>query len=260
MPDIHSSAVVSSQAELADDVVVGPFAIIDGPARIGPGCEIAGQAWIKGSVEMGSGNKIGYGAIIGGDPQDLSFDPSSDTGVTIGNDNTIREYVTINRATVAGTNNTVGHRNYLMTGVHLGHDVVMGNDNIFANNVLVAGFVAIGDSVFVGGGAVFHQFIRLGDYALAQGISGASKDLPPYCVLHKVNKLGGLNIIGLRRAGFSGEERKEIKSAYAILFQKGLPLSEAVAEATSREWGPAARRLVDAVQNPTKKGVLSRGE
>lgn len=260
MPEIHSSAQVSPDAQLADNVTVGPFAIIDGPAIIGAGCEIGPQAWIHGSVEMGTDNKIGYGSVVGGDPQDLSFDPATETGVHLGNGNVIREYVTIHRATAAGTHTTMGDDNYLMNGAHLGHDVILGNKNILANNVLLAGFVEVGNAVVIAGACGFHQFVKIGDYVMVQGLTGSSKDVPPYCILRQLNRLSGLNSIGLRRAGFKPEERKEIKSAYALLFQSGLALGSALEEIGTREWGPAATKLIDAMRNPSRKGVLTREE
>ncbi|NNC89518.1 MAG: acyl-ACP--UDP-N-acetylglucosamine O-acyltransferase [Akkermansiaceae bacterium] len=258
MPDIHSTALVSDAAQLADDVTVGPYSIIDGPAVIGPGCSIGAQAWIAGQVTMGSGNSIGHGVVIGSDPQDLGFDSATESGVTIGDGNTIREYATIHRGSKAGGITTIGNRNFIMVGAHFGHDVAMGDENVIANNVLFAGHVTIGNQTFIGGGAMFHQFLRVGDLAIAQGKAGVGKDVPPFCVVHSTNRLGGLNVVGMRRAGLGPDERKEIKSAYALLFQSGKNLSEAVAEAGGRSWGPHARKLIDAVQNPTKRGVLSR--
>lgn len=260
MPQIHPTALVSDQARLADDVIVGPFAIVDGPAVLGAGCEIGGHVWIRGQVEMGANNRIGYGSSIGTDPQDLSFDPSTTSGVRLGDGNTLRENVTVNRATIPDGFTTIGDDNYLMIGVHLAHDVALGNRNIFANNVLLAGFVEVGNSVFIGGAAVFHQFIRINDFAMIQGLCGAGKDVPPYCVVDRVNRLAGLNVVGLRRGGFSPDERKEIKAAYALLFQNGLATTEALEEAAKREWHPAAEKLIDAVRNPTKRGVLTRSE
>ena len=260
MAQIHPTAQISPDARLAEDVTIGPYAIIDGPAVIGPRCEIGGQVWIHGEVTMGSMNKVGYGSILGADPQDLAFDPEARTGVVLGEDNVLREYVTIHRATEEGGSTMVGDGNFLMTGVHLGHDVIMGDRNILANNVLLAGFVEMGNSVVIGGGSAFHQFIRIGDYAMVGGLAGPSKDVPPYCVVRQTNRLAGLNAIGLRRGGIGPEERKEIKSAYVLLFQGGLALSTAVEKADSREWGSAAQKLIEAVRNPSRKGVVTREE
>ena len=239
---------------------MGAFSIIDGPAEIGAGCEIGAQVWIHGKVSMGPGNKVGYGSIIGADPQDLAFDSATRTGVSLGGGNVIREYVTIHRATAEGSSTRVGDGNFLMTGAHLGHDSIIGNRNVLANNALLAGFVEMGDQVVVGGGCAFHQFIRIGDYAMVQGLTGASKDIAPYCMVGQFNRLAGLNAIGLRRGGIEPEDRREIKAAYQLLFRDGLALGKAVEEADSREWRSAAQKLIEAVRNPSRKGVLTREE
>lgn len=257
---IHSSAQISPDAQIADDVSIGPFTIIDGPAIIGAGCEIAPHVWIHGAVTIGVNNKVGYGAIIGGDPQDMRFDPATESGVIIGEGNVIREYVSMHRATVAGSNTVVGDGNFFMTGVHLAHDVTVRDKNILANNVLLGGFVEIGNSTLLSGGSAFHQFVRIGDFALVQGLTGCSKDVPPYCVLRSLNRLAGLNTIGMRRGGLKPDERKEIKSVYNVLFQRGLALDVALEELGTREWGPAAVVLVEAARNPGRQGIITREE
>ena len=259
MPDIHPSAQVSPDAQIAEDVTVGAFSIIDGPVEIGQGCEIGAQVWIHGEVSMGPGNMVGYGSIIGADPQDLAFDSTTRTGVTLGERNVIREYVTIHRATAEGSSTRIGDANFLMTGAHLGHDVVLGDRNVLANNALLAGFVEMGNHVVVGGGCAFHQFIRIGDYAMVQGLTGASKDIAPFCTVGQFNRLAGINSIGMRRGGIAPEDRAEIKAIYKLLFREGLALGNALREVDAREWGVEARKLIEAVRNPSRKGVLTQG-
>lgn len=258
MPTVHPTAQVSPDARLADSVTVGPFAIIDGPAVVGPGSSIAAHAWLAGKVTIGADNSIGYGAVIGSEPQDIGFDPSTDTGVMIGEGNTIREYATIHRAAQEGACTTIGHRNFIMVGAHFGHDASVGDDNIIANNALIGGHVTVGNGAFLGGGTAFHQFLQVGDLAIVQGNAGMGKDVPPFCVAHGVNRLSGLNVIGLRRAGIGPADRKEIKSAYTLLFRSGLSPSAAIEQAGTRSWGPHARKLIEAVQSPTRRGVITR--
>lgn len=258
MPQVHSHALVSSSAQLADDVEIGPFAIIEDEVVIGAGCRVASHARICRGVTMGKNNHVDHGAVIGGDPQDLSFDPATPSGVLIGDDNTFREYVTINRSTKADGHTTVGHGNFLMAVSHLGHDVVMGDGNILANNVMIAGHCRLGNRIFLGGGTAIHQFIHVGDYAMTQGNSGMTRDVPPYCIVHKINQLSGLNTIGLRRGGFSPEERKEIKLAYALLLNARCSREEALRQVEARNWGPAATKLIEAVRHPSAKGILTR--
>ena len=207
---------------------------------------------------MGKDNIVDTGAVIGGNPQDLSFDPLTDSGVLIGNGNTFREYVTIHRSTQSGGNTIIGDENFLMAVVHLGHDTVMGNNNILANNTMIAGHVTLGNKIFLGGGAGIHQQVRIGDLAMVQGNAGMTRDVPPYCIVHQINQLSGLNSVGLRRAGLTPAERKEIKLAYTILFRSKGTREENLAEADLQTWSEAASLLVEAVRTPSSKGILTR--
>ncbi|YCM45867.1 acyl-ACP--UDP-N-acetylglucosamine O-acyltransferase [Verrucomicrobiaceae bacterium 227] len=258
MPSIHPTALVSENTTLAEDVEIGPFAIIEEHVALGAGCKIDSHAKICSGVTMGAGNSVGHGAVIGGHPQDLAFDPTMKTGVLIGEGNTFREHVTINRSTREGGNTIVGDRNFLMAVSHLGHDVQIGDDNAIANNVMVAGHCKLANRIFLGGGAAIHQFIHIGDFAMVQGNAGMTRDIPPYCIVHQINLLSGLNVIGMRRAGFSAEERSEIKKVYNLLLASKKTRSEALAEVDQSNWSKGARVLIEAVRNPSSKGILTR--
>jgi UDP-N-acetylglucosamine acyltransferase len=257
VPTIHPTALVSPDAELADDVSVGPFTVIEGPVKLAAGVRIGGHAWLAGRTTIGAGSSIGWGAVIGADPQDLSFDPKTDSGVTIGARNTLREYVTIHRGSKPGAFTVMGEGNLLMTGVHLAHDVHLGDGNILANSVLLAGHVQVGNKAFLGGGAGFHQFIRVGDLAMVQGLTAVSQDVPPFCTAYGINQIAGLNTVGLRRAGFTADERAAVKRAFKLVYHSGKAREEALAEAASMEWPEPAARFLGAVSNPSKKGVMS---
>lgn len=258
MPEIHPSAIVSERANLADDVTVGPFAIVDEGVVIGDGCKIGAQVWIAKNVVIGDYNKVGYGSIIGADPQSQDFDTSKFSNVTIGDHNEIREYVTIHRSIEDKGSTSIKDHNYLMTGVHLAHDVEMGNHNCLANNVLIAGHVRIGDHTFLGGGSGFHQFIHIGSYSMVQGNSVVSRDVPPFCTAHGRNELAGLNVIGLRRGGFTKDERSDIKRAYHLLFRSGGNLTESLLAVDELDWLPCADQLLESARNPSRKGLISR--
>jgi len=258
MPALHPTALVSGNAHLAHDVEVGPFAIIEDGVTLGAGCRVDSHAKICSGVTMGPGNSVGHGAVIGGAPQHLGFDSSTKTGVVIGDGNTFREHVTVNRSTREGRNTVIGNRNFLMAVSHLGHDVQIGNDNVIANNVMVAGHCTLGNRIFLGGGAAIHQFISIGDFAMVQGNAGMTRDIPPYCVVHQINLLSGLNVTGLRRGGFTLEERTEIKKVYHLLLSTKNTRAEALAQVDSHEWSEAARLLIEAVRNPSSKGILTR--
>lgn len=258
MPHIHPTALVSDRAVLADDVTVGPFAVIEGDAVLEAGVKIGGHVWIAGGTTVGSNSSIGWGSVIGADPQDLSFDPATKSGVRMGSNNTLREYVTIHRGSKDGAFTELGDANFLMTGVHLAHDVVMGSHNIMANNVMLGGHIHIGNRVFLGGGAGFHQFIKVGDFAMVQGNAAVSQDVPPYCVAHGQNQLACLNAIGLRRGGLDAATRMEIKRLFRLLFGSGFALSKAIELAEQQTWSEAAQKLLDAARHPSRKGVMTR--
>jgi len=253
---IHPTAIIADGAKLAPDVEVGPFSIISAESEIGSGCVIGAHVVLEHRVVLGEGTKVGHGTILGANPQDLSFDPSrKDSGVRIGKGNTIREYVTIHRGTKENGDTLVGDGNFLMTGFHMGHDSVVGNQVIAANNVLLAGHVRVQDRAFLGGGTVFHQFMEVGSLAMVRGGCRFSKDIPPFLVATGENHVAGINAVGLRRAGFSADARKDIKRAFRLLYQSGLNVSQALEAAAGESWGPEATMLFNFVRDAKKRGI-----
>lgn len=254
---IHPTAILEGNVTLPSDgsIEIGPYAILRGEITLAANTRIGPHACIEGRVSIGPSSSIGHGAIIGGDPQDLSFDPSTKSGVRIGAGNTIREYVTIHRSSHAGGETTVGDRNFLMAGSHLAHDVVMGNENVLANNVLLAGHVQLGNNAFLGGGSVYHQFIRIGDRVMVQGNGGMSMDLPPFVVAHGINLVAGLNVVGLRRAGIPLARRNALKQAFDLVFVAKLPLVEIGRLAEDPDWQDEAREFLQFFKEPSRKGV-----
>jgi UDP-N-acetylglucosamine acyltransferase len=216
---------------------------------------IQAHAVVGAHVVLGPDNFVGYGAVLGGDPQDLSFDPATKSSVRIGAGNKIREYCTIHRATTEGAATTVGDGCFLMAGAHLGHDVQLGDGVILANNVLLGGHVEVGDRVFVGGGTVVHQHTRIGRLAICQGLSGFSKFVPPFVMAAQVNGVAGLNVVGLRRAGFHPDQRAEIKSAFDLLYRRGLNVTQALAAAAAQSWGAEASEFWSFIRGARQKGI-----
>jgi UDP-N-acetylglucosamine acyltransferase len=236
-------------------VKVGPYVVVEGAAKIGDECEIQAHAIIGSHVEMGRDNLIGYGAVLGGDPQDFAFKPQIRSMVRIGDGNKIREYCTLHRGTTEGSATTVGNGCFLMAGAHLAHNVNLGDHVIIANNALLGGYVQVGERVFIGGGCVFHQHIRVGRLAICQGASAFSKDIPPFTTAAERNGVAGLNVVGLRRAGLSGAQRAEIKEAFALLYRSGMNTTQALAAAKRRSWGAEAQSFFDFVAAAKKRGV-----
>ena len=252
---IHPTAVIHPDAQLGTNVSIGPSAIIEGGAIIGDGCTIQAHAVISPHVEMGEDNLIGYGAIIGADPQDFAFQPKVRSMVRLGSGNKIREYCTIHRGTSNDTATVVGDHCFLMAGAHLAHNVTLGNHVIIANNALLGGHVQVGDRVFIGGGCVFHQHIRVGRLAICQGASAFSKDIPPFTTAAERNGIAGLNVVGLRRAGFSATQRTAIKESFRLLYRSRLNTAQALAAAQNLNLQSEAREFFEFVAAAKKRGI-----
>lgn len=255
---VHPTAIVHADARLGANVEVGPFAIIEKDVSIGDDCVIQAHAVLTNKVTIGHRNMIGYGTIIGAAPQDLAHSDAVQSSVVIGDDNQFREYVTIHRGTKEGSSTTIGNGNMLMTGVHLAHNVQMGNGNIVANNVLFAGYVEITDDVTVGGASVFHQFLRVGRMAMIRGGTAWSKDIPPFCVGYRINVLGGLNAIGMRRKGIDAAARAEVKRLYISIFRGDQNITQSLESLPTPET-EAGREFLEFIRIRSKRG-LSRAE
>lgn len=253
--NIHPAAVIDPRAEIGEDVEIGPLAVIEAGVRIGARCVIRGHAQLVGSVELGEGCEVGHGAVIGADPQDLGFDRRISSGVVIGPGNIFREHVTIHRSTREGGSTVVGRDNFLMVGSHLGHDSVVGDGNILANHCLLGGHVHLGNGAFLGGGVGVHQFVRLGDRCMAQGHASISQDVPPYVLVADLNRVCGLNVVGMRRAGLSAATRQNVKEAFRRIFLEKRSLQDALASTEVDAWVPEAKAFIDFFRVPSKRGV-----
>jgi UDP-N-acetylglucosamine acyltransferase len=258
---VHPTAIVDACAQLGADVEIGPFSIIGSDATIGKKTIVQSHVVIEGEVAIGSGNFIGHGAIIGAPPQDVSFSPQRKTKVEIGNDNVIREYCTIHRGSPEGSATKIGDKNFLMAGAHIGHNCVIGNDVVIANNCLLAGYVRVDDGAFLGGGSTFHQHMHIGRLVMVQGSSAFGKDLPPFVIAAERNFVFGLNVVGLRRAGFSAKDRDEIKTAFKLIYQSGLNIGQALEKAGIMKFSASAREFLDFVANAKTRSIcpLKRG-
>ena len=259
---IHPTALVDPDAQIGVDVEIGPFSVVGPQALIGNKSIVHSHVVIEGNVVIGTGNFIGQGAIIGTAPQDLSFSPERKTKVEIGNDNMIREYCTIHRGSPEGSVTKIGDNNFLMVGTHVGHNCEIGNNVVIANNCLLAGHVRVDDGAFLGGGSTFHQHMHVGRLVMVQGSSAFGKDLPPFVVAAERNAVFGVNVVGLRRAGFNTQDREEIKTAFKLVYTSGLNISQALKKAAAIKFAAPAREFLDFVGNAKKRGVspLKRGE
>lgn len=253
---IHPSAVVDPRAELADDVEIGPFSIVGGDVMVGTGTVIQSHVVLEGAVRIGASNVVGHGCIIGAPPQDLGFKSETLSSVQIGDRNVLREYCTIHRGTSEGSATAIGDGNFLMAGVHVGHNCRVANDVIIANNCLLAGYVEIDDRAFIGGATTFHQNMHVGRLVIAQGSSAFGKDIPPFLLAAERNFVFGLNVLGMRRAGFNAAQRDDVKRAFKLLYKSGLNTRQALEQAAATEFGPLGREFFEFVAQAGKRGIL----
>jgi UDP-N-acetylglucosamine acyltransferase len=230
--EIHPTAVVHDGAVLDEGASIGPFCIVGPKVKIGAGSQLQSHVVVEGRTEIGSGCTVYPFSYLGQPPQDVKY-KGEDTAVKIGNNNQIREYVTIHRASVKGDGVTeVGDGNFLMAYVHIAHDCKLGSHIVIANYSGLSGHVELEDHVMVGGLTGIHQFVRVGKYAMVGGFTGVGSDVPPFMLSTGTGtgraKLYGLNTVGLKRHGFSNEDVSELKQAYKILFRGNLGMSEAI--------------------------------
>lgn len=250
---IHSTAIVHPKAQVDPTVEVGPYAIIDEFVVLGPGCKVGPHVYLTGHTTIGANNCFHAGAVIGDAPQDLKYH-GEPTCLRIGDGNVFRENVTVHRSNKLEEDTVIGNNNFLMSQCHVGHNVCLGNHVILANGALLAGHVTVSDRVFISGNCVIHQFCRIGTLALMQGGSGISKDLPPFTIARGDNGICGLNIVGLRRSGFTPAQRLELKQLYHFMFRGGRKFREAIDEARLQFQHEPSKIMLDFLAG-TKRGI-----
>jgi UDP-N-acetylglucosamine acyltransferase len=253
---IDKTAIIYKGAEIGDSTEIGPYSVIKSGVKIGKNNRIASHVVIEGNTQIGDNNKIFQFASIGSVPQDLKY-KGEDTRLIIGNNNVIREYVTMNPGTITGNGVTaVGDSNLFMMHVHIAHDCTIGNKTILANNATLAGHIEIQDYVILGGLCAIHQFVRVGESALIAGGSMVVQDIPPYLVASGDRaKIYGINRIGLERRGFSKEEIEKIKNSFKILYRSKSTVKIAV-EKIKQEIGTddKVEKFIEFILN-SKRGI-----
>lgn len=250
---IHPTAVVHPQASLGAEVEIGPYSVIEEGVTIGRRSRIGPHVHLCSGTILGSENELHSGCVLGDAPQDKNY-KGDRTILRIGDHNIFREHVTIHRSNTLSEETQIGSHNYFMAGSHVGHNAVIGDHVVLANGALLGGHVKVSDQAFISAYCLVHQFVRIGVLTLMQGSAGLSKDLPPYTIARGHNGTCGLNVIGLRRAGFSAEARLELKRLYHLLFRRGLGLRTAVEIARKDFQSDPARVLLDFIA-ASRRGV-----
>ena len=254
---IHSSAIVVPGAKIADDVRIGPYAIIGDQVELGAGCRVGPHAVITGRTKIGAGTRIFQFASIGEEPQDKKY-AGEDSALEIGRDNTIREFVTINRGTRDGGGVTrLGDDNWLMAYVHVAHDCQVGSHCVFANGTTLAGHVVVGDYVTFAGFSGAHQFCRIGDHAFLGMYGGVGQDVPAYVMISgRPPRPRGINSEGLKRRGFGANQIRNIREAYKLVYRSGTAQDDALSQLRDRlERQPELERFISSIE-AGQRGLL----
>jgi UDP-N-acetylglucosamine acyltransferase len=251
---IHPTAVIDGKAQIDSEVEIGPYVVIDGAVKIKRGTRVMAHAYLTGWTEIGADNEIFPGVVLGAAPQDKAY-KGEESYLRVGERNIFREHVQVHRGTAAGSATVIGNDNFLMATSHVGHNCHVGDGVILANGALLGGHVEVGNNVFLSGNCVVHQFVRIGDYALMRGLSGTSRDVPPYAIVDWQHTVRGVNVVGLKRAGFDETRIRAIRSAYRILFRPGRNLALALKEVEqSKKVSDDVATLLDFIK-ASKRGV-----
>jgi UDP-N-acetylglucosamine acyltransferase len=251
---VASTARVHPQAMVGPQVKIGEFAIVEEDVVVGAFCRIEPYAYLKRWTTLGERNEISAGTILGTDPLDKTF-TGARSYLRIGDDNIIREHYTISRGTQPESVTEIGHRNYIMTSGHIAHNCRIGNNTVIASCALVAGHVDVEDQAFISGGVVIHQYSKIGRLAMIGGNSRVNLDVPPFFLYTDFNvRPNGLNLVGLKRAGFTPDDIAALKVAYKILYRSGLKLKDALALIASQLNTEHTRHLVKFIES-SERGI-----
>ena len=257
---VDSSAVVASTARVDPGAVIGAgvhigeFCVIEGDVAIGAGCLLEPYVYVKRWTTLGAGNEISAGTVLGTDPLDRGFSGAR-SYLRIGNGNKIREHYTISRGTAPESATEIGDDNYIMTSGHIAHNCRIGNQTVIASCALVAGYVEVEDQAFISGGVVVHQYSKIGRLAMIGGNTRINSDVPPYFLYAGYNvQAKGLNLVGLKRAGYRASDVSVLKKAYQILYRSGLKLEDALARIETELTTPETLHLVNFIRR-SERGI-----
>jgi UDP-N-acetylglucosamine acyltransferase len=251
---IHPTALVDPCARIDPTAEIGPHVVIDGPVQVGPATSVGPHAVLLGRTELGANCRVHAHAVLGDIPQDRAY-TGEPTRCVIGAGTIIREGATVHRSTGAETATVVGERCYLMTNAHVGHNCRLGNDVALVSGALLGGHVQIGDRTIVSGNTALHQFVRVGTLAMLAGVAAIVQDVPPFALTDHWGRVAGINLVGLKRAGYTAEQRADVKRAYRLLYRSGIPNREIVDVLRREPRTDALAPLIEFLEVSTPRGL-----
>lgn len=250
---IHPTAIVAGTSEVDPSADIGAYAVVEAHSRIGANARLYPHAYVSAYTTLGARCEVHPFAVVGHLPQDLKF-KNEPSYCEVGADTVVREHATIHRGTMPESRTIVGEHCFLMSGAHIGHNCTVGNHVIMANTALLAGHVEVGDRAFLSGSVLVHQFCRIGEMVMMGGGSAITRDVPPFMLVYPPAMVLGPNVVGLRRQGFSPEERQEIRLCHRLLYRSGLPMNRAVTQIEKLVQTDVGRRFLAFLQAPNKRG------
>jgi UDP-N-acetylglucosamine acyltransferase len=250
---VHPTAIIDPQAQVDESADVGPFCVIEGPVRVGPGTVLAPYVHLLGHTEVGSNCRLHSGTVVGDLPQDRAFSGAK-SYVRIGNDTILREHVTVHRGTIPDSTTIIGDRCILMAGAHVGHNCVVADDVMIVNGAMLGGHVQVGRRAVLSGNVAVHQFVRIGEFAMIGGLTKITQDVVPYFMVDGPGLVVGINRVGMRRAGIDREGMEDAKTAFRILCRAQGSMKTLVARLDEAMHSPAGRIIYDFVATPSKRG------
>jgi len=254
MPEIAPTARVHPDAVIGEGAAIGEYVVIEQDVVIGAGCRLEPYVYVKRWTTLGERNEISAGTVLGTDPLDKNF-PGDRSYLKIGNGNKIREHYTISRGTAPESETVIGDENYIMTSGHIAHNCKIGNRTVIASCALVAGYAELEDQAFISGGVVVHQYSKIERLAMIGGNTRVNSDVPPYFLYSDFNVAAkGLNLVGLRRAGFKASEVARLKTAYKLLYRSGLKLEDALRRIETEVPDEHTLHLVEFIRS-SKRGI-----
>jgi len=253
---IHPAAIIDAKADIHPSARIDAYAVIDGPVHVHADCHVYPFAFLTGPTRIGRGCEVHPGAVVGHIPQDLAY-RGAESRCVIGDETIIREGASVHRGTDSGSETVVGKRCYLMANAHVAHNCHLGDDVKMANGAALAGHVQIGDGAFVAGGAMVHQFVRIGELVMLGGLAKVVMDVPPYFLVGRQGEIAGINVVGLRRAGYGVSERQDVKNAYRVLYRSGRSMATAVGELETTVTTSLGRKILDFLRSPSKRGIAA---
>lgn len=252
---IHPTAIIDRSAEIDPSADIGAYSVVEQNVRVGPRVRLYAHTYVSEGTALGADCQVHPFAIVGHPPQDLKFtgEPSF---TEVGEGSVLREHVSIHRGTVPGSTTVVGRRCFVMSAGHIGHNCVVGDDVVIASGAVLGGHAVVGDRAFISGNAALHQFVRVGELCMVAGVVAVLQDVPPFMTVGRPPHVTGPNVVGLRRAGLSNEERQEIRHCHRLLYRSGVPLPKAIAQLGDHIRTDPGRRLLEFLQAPSKRGLM----